>query len=157
MASINKVILLGRLGKDPEAKTTREGKEYSAFSIATSKRIREEERTQWHNVTVWNEHTAKYVNDFAIKGTTVYVEGEIEYRTWTKQDGSTGYSTDIIVGQFGGNVQIVSGGRPRDDPGEGEERERKPRPSRQTRKTEPEKKQREDKEWRDELDDEIPF
>jgi len=71
MASINKVILLGRLGKDPEAKTTREGKEYSAFSIATSKRIREEERTQWHNVTVWNEHTAGRPASLAATGASV--------------------------------------------------------------------------------------
>lgn len=157
MASINKVILVGRLGKDPEGKTTRDGKEYSQFSLATSKRIREEERTQWHNVTVWNEHTAKYVNDFAIKGTTVYVEGEIEYRTWDKQDGSKGYSTDIIVGQYGGNVQILSGGRPREDQGGSEERPRQPRPSRQTRRAEPEK-ERDDRQWTDdELNDEIPF
>jgi single-strand DNA-binding protein len=118
MGSINKAILIGRLGKDPERKQTRDGKEFASFSMATSKKIKEEEKTTWHNVVVWNEHTARYVNDFAQKGTMVYVEGEIDNRTYQKQDGSTGYASDIVVGQYTGTVQIVTDGVPRGETAE---------------------------------------
>jgi len=153
MASVNKVILVGRLGKDPERKHTRDNKEFSSFSMATSKKIREEEKTTWHNVVVWNEHTARYVNDYAVKGSQVYVEGEIDNRTFEKQDGSKGYASDVVVGAFSGTVQILSDGKPR------EEGERKPaatkgRTAKTTEKAEPSKA---NAEWEADLDDEIPF
>jgi single-strand DNA-binding protein len=151
VSGINKAILVGRLGKDPESRQTRAGKEFSSFSMATSKKIGEEEKTTWHNVVVWNEHSAKYINDFAQKGTMVYVEGEIENRTWEKQDGSKGYTTDIVVGQYNGNVQILADGVPRE--GEG-------RPARKTHAQARGKPAREELEPQGidpELDDEIPF
>jgi len=147
VSGINKVILVGRLGKDPESKQTRAGKEFSGFSVATSKKIGEEEKTTWHNIVVWNEHTAKYVNSYAIKGTLVYVEGEIENRTWEKQDGSKGYATDIVVGQYSGTVQILNDGRPREEaaaakrPAKAKVEEARPEPG----------------SFEEELDDEIPF
>jgi single-strand DNA-binding protein len=156
MAGLNKAMLIGRLGKDPERKQTRDGKEFSSFSMATSKKIKEEEKTTWHQVVVWNEHTARYVNDFAIKGTQVYVEGEIDHRTWEKDDGSKGYATDIVVGAFSGTVQILMDGRPRD----GEERASKPAATRKTQAKTAAKTYREESgggaDYSD-LDDEIPF
>lgn len=160
MSGINKAILVGRLGKDPEAKLTRDGKEFSAFSMATSKRIKEEEKTTWHNVVVWNEHTAKYVNDFAVKGTMVYVEGEIDNRTWDKPDGTKGYATDIVVGQYNGTVQIVADGRPRDEERAPAKREAKTPSYRKQAKgngNEPEPEKPGRKAWDQDLDDEIPF
>ena len=109
MAGINKVILLGRLGKDPEIKTLRDGRQFASLRMATSKRIKEDERTTWHSITVWSETTTQYLSSYACKGTQVYIEGEIETRTYEK-DGQTHYATEIVVGQYGGNVQIVSDG-----------------------------------------------
>lgn len=115
MSGINRVVLIGRLGKDPERKQTRDGKEFSTFSLATSKKIKDEEVTQWHNVVVWSEINAKYINSYAQKGTLLYVEGEIEYRTAEKDDGSKAYYTDIVVPGFGGNTQILKDGVPREE------------------------------------------
>jgi single-strand DNA-binding protein len=168
MSGINKVILVGRMGKDPEVKHTRDGKEFSTFSMATSKKIKDEEKTTWHNIVVWNEHTAKYINDFAQKGTLVYIEGEIDNRKYEKQDGSTGYASDVVVGAFSGNAQILADGVPREGGGrrdrDDDEREEKPKPERRTRTKPKEKSYREESggeaerhNWEKDLDDEIPF
>jgi single-strand DNA-binding protein len=114
MTGINKVILVGRLGKDPQRKETRDRKEFSVFSMATSKKIKDEERTTWHNVVVWNESSAKYVNSYACTGTLIYVEGELEVRTYDKE-GQTHYVTEVIVGQYNGNVQILKDGVSREE------------------------------------------
>ena len=151
MSGINKVILVGRMGKDPEVKQTRAGKEFSSFSMATSKKIGEEEKTTWHNVVVWNEHSAKYVNDFAQKGTLIYVEGEIDNRQYTKADGSTGYASDVVVGQYNGNVQILQDGVPRD----GERGGRRPPAKAKPKEKTYEKESRGGAD--SDLDDEIPF
>lgn len=159
MSGINKAVLIGRLGKDPEPKQTKAGKEFSSFSMATSRKIGEEEKTQWHNVVVWSEHSAKYVNDYARKGTLIYVEGEIEYRTWEKQDGSTGYATDIVVGQYNGNVLILNDGTPREREGE----PAKPKTRTSTRaqpkrkETYAQAKTKPEPHFEEDLDDEIPF
>ena len=155
MSGINKVILVGRLGKDPESKQTRAGKEFSGFSVATSKKIGEEEKTTWHNIVVWNEHTAKYVNGYAVKGTLVYVEGEIENRTWEKQDGSKGYATDIVVGQYSGTVQILNDGKPREQAKPDYEAASRGNGRRATAKVE--QARPEPGSFEEELDDEIPF
>jgi single-strand DNA-binding protein len=149
MGSVNKAILVGRLGKDPERKQTRDGKEFSSFSIATSKKIKEEEKTTWHNVVVWNEIKARYVNDYAVKGSMVYVEGEIDNRVYVKQDGSNGYASDVVVGQYNGTVEIVSDGKPRGE-GEGAPAKRAARPVATKRDEDPPAID-------EELNDEIPF
>jgi len=145
MTGINKVILVGRLGKDPQRKVTRDRKEFSVFSMATSKKIKDEERTTWHNVIVWNESTAKYVNSYARTGTLIYVEGEIEVRNYDK-DGQTHYVTEVIVGQYNGNVQILKDGVSREESG-GERKTKTYREESGGRGAAP----------HDPLDDEIPF
>jgi single-strand DNA-binding protein len=157
MSGINKVILLGRLGKDPEHGTTSNGKEYSRFSLATSYGSREKEVTQWHNVTVWNEFNARYIKDYAVKGSTVYVEGEIEYRQYDK-DGVTMYATNILV-NFNGTVQVIKDGRGRGDneggtrtqAGTGRARGAASYAEQSGGRGAP------PKDMRDDLDDEIPF
>ena len=114
MSGVNKVILIGRLGKDPERRQRQNGADYATFSMATSKKVRDEERTTWHSVTVWSESSAKYITDFACKGSLVYVEGEIETRRYEK-DGVTHYATEIVVGQYNGNVSIMADGVGRGD------------------------------------------
>lgn len=115
--SMNRAILVGRVGADPE-KRGREG-QIAALRIATSeswkdKRTGErQERTQWHNISVLSEPTAKFVLQYVKKGDMVLVEGQIETREWDK-DGEKRYSTEIVVRPFGGQVQLQSkdgGGR----------------------------------------------
>jgi len=162
--TINKVILIGRLGKDPISRTTQNGKEWSSFTMATSKKVNGEERTQWHNVTVWNEQNAIYINSFAQKGTLLYLEGEIEYRQYDK-DGVTMYGTDIVVPGYGGTVQILKDGVPRD---QGNEQHREAQVTRTKKNSYGEasgggrrtpRKPAPAEEYQDnsDLDDEIPF
>lgn len=149
MSGINKVILVGRLGKDPQRKETRDRKEFSVFSMATSKKIKDEERTTWHQVVVWNESTAKYVNSYACTGTLIYVEGEIEVRTYDK-DGQTHYVTEVIVGQYNGNVQILKDGV-------GREEQREDAGNRKGKTYREEKGKPAGTRAHDPLDDDIPF
>ena len=110
MSGVNKAIILGRLGRDPEIKYTPSGSAVCTFSVATSDTWKDKnsgekkERTEWHNITAWNalgENCGKYLS----KGQQVYIEGKIQTESWEK-DGITRYSTKIIAHQ----VQFLSGG-----------------------------------------------
>ncbi len=117
MASVNKVILLGRLGQDPEVRTTPGGTSVGNFSVATSGwaggQDQKEERTEWHRVVVFGK-TAENCGRYLKKGREVYLEGRIQYRTWDDRDGNKRYTTEIVasvvqfVGSSGGD-----GGGPR--------------------------------------------
>ena len=97
--SLNKAMLIGRLGRDPETKFTQSGKQVTMFSIATSDRhkINGEwvESTEWHNVKVWNK-TAEVAAKYLKKGSQVYLEGKIETRSWEGKDGQKKYKTEVI-------------------------------------------------------------
>ncbi|MCA1379493.1 single-stranded DNA-binding protein [Bradyrhizobium sp. BRP05] len=100
--SVNKVILVGNLGKDPEVKNLQGGKSVANFSIATSETWRDrdgerKEKTEWHNCQVWGENLIKVVEKYLSKGDKVYVEGKIQTRKWEDQDGKDRYSTEIVV------------------------------------------------------------
>lgn len=95
MASVNKVILIGNLGKDPEMKESSGGVKFCKFSIATSKKIKDEEKTQWHNITCFGK-TAELASQYLKKGYPVYIDGEIQYST-SEKDGVTKYFTDIVA------------------------------------------------------------
>lgn len=110
MSSINKAILVGNMGKDIEVRTTQSGTKVGKFSLATSKKIKDQERTQWHNVIVWDERKIDYLERFSKTGTRLYVEGEIETRKYEK-DGRDNYITEIVLGKFDSKVLIVSNGR----------------------------------------------
>lgn len=103
MSSVNTVILVGNLGADPEMKTTSGGKMVANFSLATSKSWtsgtgERQEKTAWHRVVVWGKQ-AELVQRFLAKGRKVCIQGEIDYRTWDKPDGTKGYATDIVANQ----------------------------------------------------------
>ena len=93
---LNRILLIVNLGKDPEIKTTPSGKKVANFSLATTRTIKGEKSTSWHNIVAW-EKTAEIVEKWLKKGSKVFVEGRIEYRTWDKGDGTKGYATDIVV------------------------------------------------------------
>ncbi|WP_439357937.1 single-stranded DNA-binding protein [Bradyrhizobium sp. DASA03007] len=105
-SSLNKVELIGRLGKDPEVKNLSNGSSVANFSVATSeswkdKRTGEKvEKTEWHNIVVWNENTIKFVEDYLKKGDLVRIEGKIQTRKWEDQDGKDRYATEIVIPAF---------------------------------------------------------
>jgi single-strand DNA-binding protein len=93
---VNKVILVGRLGKDPESKATSSGGQITTFSLATSDGFGDNKTTNWHNVVVFGK-AAPSVATYLQKGSQAAVDGRIQYRTWDKKDGTKGYSTEIIA------------------------------------------------------------
>jgi len=111
MASLNKVILVGNLGRDPELKSTPSGAKVLDISIATTERIRDKDnreqwvdQTEWHRLVMWNQ-TAEYIARNTRKGSTVYVEGKLRYRKFTGQDGIEKNTTDILVD----NISVLGG------------------------------------------------
>ena len=113
MASVNKVILIGNLGRDPEIRYTQGGEPIANFSLATSenwtdKSGQKQERTEWHRVEVFGK-TAQVVRDYCTKGKSVYIEGSIRYEEWTDKDGNKRYTTEVRAQRF----QML-GGRPDD-------------------------------------------
>jgi single-strand DNA-binding protein len=111
MSTVNKAIILGRLGKDPEIRNAGNS-DVANLSVATSevwkdKRSGErQEKTEWHRITVWNEHAIKFIDEHLKKGDQVYIEGKIETRKYEK-DGVDVYTTEIIVPAFGGEVKKI--------------------------------------------------
>jgi single-strand DNA-binding protein len=100
MASLNKVMLIGNLGKDPEVRYTASGATVASFSIATSDRVKNksgewEDRTEWHNIVLWNKQ-AEVAKEYLTKGKTVYIEGRLQTRKWQDRDGKDRWSTEIV-------------------------------------------------------------
>ena len=109
MASLNKVMLIGNLGKDPELRYTAGGTAVASFSLATSDRIKGkdgnwEEKTEWHNITLW-ARLAEIAGEYLSKGKTVYIEGRLQTRKWQDKDGKDRYTTEIV----GEKMQMLSG------------------------------------------------
>lgn len=111
---MNKVTLIGRLGAEPEQRDVN-GKPVTNLRIATSETWRDRdsgdkrEKTEWHRVTVWGEGKAKYLG-YAKKGTLLLVEGKLETRKWTDQQGVEKFSTEVVVTDFNGELQILADG-----------------------------------------------
>ncbi len=101
--SVNKVILVGNLGKDPEVRTTQDGKEIANFSVATSESWRDKssgerrEKTEWHRVVIFNDNLVNITKNYLKKGAKVYLEGALQTRKWVDQSGQEKYSTEIIM------------------------------------------------------------
>ena len=101
MPSLNKVFLVGHLGRDPEMKMTKTGKNVCKFSIATTKYRNDpdggkQKDTTWHNIVVWGK-TCEFVNNYLKKGHLVHIEGQIDNRSWDKDDGTKGYASEVIA------------------------------------------------------------
>jgi single-strand DNA-binding protein len=126
MASVNKVILVGNLGRDPEVRHTQDGKPIVNLSVATSESWKDrntgerKERSEWHRVVIFNEGLAKIAEQYLKKGSTVYLEGQLQTRKWTDKDGVEKYSTEVILQNFKGDL-VMLGGRRDGDAGESAE------------------------------------
>ena len=148
--SVNKVILVGNLGRDPEVRRLTSGDPVVNLSVATSESWRDKasgerkEKTEWHRVVIFNENIAKVAEQYLRKGSKVYLEGQLQTRKYTDKDGAEKYSTEIVLQRFRGELVMLDGR----SEGGGAERERPALvgASEGSRSFQ-----------RDDLDDEIPF
>ena len=168
--SVNKVILIGNLGKDPEIRRTQDGRPIANLSVATSESWRDKttgerkEKTEWHRVVVFNEGLCKIIEQYLKKGSKVYLEGALQTRKWTDKEGHDKYSTEVVLQGFNSQLTMLdtrggggsgagadsgedfgsSGPSGGSSSGSGVSRERKPAMAAAGGK-------------RDDMDDEIPF
>lgn len=113
--SVNKVILVGNLGRDPEVRTAQDGSKIVNLSIATSETWKDrgtgerKEKTEWHRVVIFNPNLADIAERYLKKGGTVYIEGALQTRKWTDKDGQEKYSTEVVIGRFKGELTLLGG------------------------------------------------
>lgn len=149
MAGVNKVIILGRLGADPEVRSFPNGGQVVNLRVATSETWKDKnsgekkERTEWHSVAIFNEPVGKIAEQYLRKGSEVYLEGQLETRKWQDQSGNDRYSTEVVLRPFNGVLTLVGGRSGSGDSGGGgyQQQERRDDPPAQ----------------RSPLEDDIPF
>ncbi|WP_336810892.1 single-stranded DNA-binding protein [Bosea sp. MMO-172] len=111
--SVNKVILVGNLGRDPEIRRTAQGEPVASLRIATPETWRDKqsgerkERTEWHSVVIFNEALSKVAEQYLKKGSKVYVEGQLQTRKWTDQSGVEKYTTEVVLQRFRGEITLL--------------------------------------------------
>lgn len=155
--SINKVLLLGRVGKDPEVRRTGAGDPVVSFSLATSESWRDKttgerrENTTWHNVVIWNENIGKVAEQYVRKGSLIYLEGQLQTRKYRDRDDVERSITEVVLQRFRGEIQLL--GDKRESGGSGDDADRRDKAS-----AYPEGKERGSyARGRDVIDDDIPF
>ncbi len=117
--SINKVILVGNLGKDPEVRAMQSGSEICNLTIATSESWKDKqtgerkEKTEWHRVVIFNENLVRVAKEYLRKGSKVYIEGALQTRKWTNKEGQDQYSTEVVLQGFNGNLTMLDSPRDR--------------------------------------------
>ena len=113
MASVNKVIIVGHLGRDPETRYLPSGEAVTNISVATTESWKDKasgerkERTEWHRVSVQNDNLVSIIEKYVRKGSKVYIEGQLQTRKWTDKDGADKYSTEVVLKSFGGVLQLL--------------------------------------------------
>ncbi|AWV23127.1 Single-strand DNA binding protein [Roseomonas mucosa] len=122
--SVNKVILVGNLGRDPEVRNFQNGGKVVNLRIATSENYKDregnrQERTEWHSVAIFNERLGEVAEKYLRKGSTVYIEGKLETRKWQDKDGQDRYTTEIVLRNFGGELTMIGGRASGGEGGEG--------------------------------------
>src|SRR5207302_5312994 len=131
--SVNKVILVGNLGRDPEIRSTQDGMRIANLNLATSESWRDKmsgerkEKTEWHRIVIFNERLTELAEKYLRKGSKVYVEGQLQTRKWTDNAGVEKYSTEVVLTRFRGELTMLdpargSGGAIESDNGEGDTR-----------------------------------
>lgn len=111
--TVNKVILVGNLGKDPEIKSMQDGSKLANLTIATSEHWKDKEtqerkeKTEWHRVVIFNEKLAEIAEKYLRKGSKIYVEGQLQTRKWTDQSGQERYTTEVVVPRFRGEITML--------------------------------------------------
>jgi single-strand DNA-binding protein len=125
VGSVNKVILVGNLGRDPEVRHTQDGTKVVHLSVATSERWKDRqsgeprERTEWHRVVIFNDRIGDVAERYLRKGSKVYVEGALQTRKWTGNDGQERYTTEVVLQRFRGELTLLDGRGEGEGPGPG--------------------------------------
>ena len=115
--SVNKTILIGNLGRDPEIRSTQSGSRVAILALATSESWRDktsgerQERTEWHRISIFNERLVEIAEKYLRKGAKVYVEGALQTRKWTDRDGQERHTTEIVLSQYRGELTMLDGAR----------------------------------------------
>ncbi len=113
--SVNKVILVGNLGRDPEVRFMQDGTKVANLSVATSESWRDKqtgerrEKTEWHRVVIWNQNLAEVAEKYLRKGSKIYLEGQLQTRKWQDQSGQDRYSTEVVLSRFRGELTMLDG------------------------------------------------
>jgi len=113
--SVNKVILIGNLGRDPEIRSTQDGMKIANLSLATSENWRDKnsgerrEKTEWHRIAVFNDRLVDVIEKYLKKGSKIYVEGQLQTRKWTDQSGQERYTTEIVLQRYRGELTMLDG------------------------------------------------
>lgn len=111
--SVNKIILVGNVGKNPEIRSTQDGREIANITIATSDTWKDKntgerkEKTEWHRISIFNENLVKVVKNYVKKGAKLYIEGSLQTRKWTDKDGVEKYSTEVVLQNYGGTLTML--------------------------------------------------
>lgn len=111
--SLNKVQLIGNVGKDPEIRSTQDGKEIASLSLATNESWKDKstgerkDKVEWHRITIFNENLVKVIKSYIKKGCKLYVEGQLQTRKWTDKDGVEKYSTEVVLQNFNGTITML--------------------------------------------------
>lgn len=111
--SLNRVTLIGNLGKDPEIRTTKDGREIANFNIATSETWKDKgsgekkEKTEWHNIVVFNEGLVRVIKNHIKKGSKIYIEGQLHTRKWTDKDNNERYTTEIVLQNYNSSLLLL--------------------------------------------------
>ena len=114
--SVNKVILIGNLGRDPDVRSMKNGDKIVNLSIATSEKWKDKnsgeqrEKTEWHRVVIFNEHLARIAEQYLRKGSTIYIEGQLQTRKWQDQSGQDKHTTEIVLQRYRGELALLGGG-----------------------------------------------
>lgn len=115
MSSLNKVMLIGNLGRDPEIRSTQNGNRIASLNVATSENWKDKntgerkEKTEWHRVSVFNDGLVGVIERYLKKGSKVFIEGQLETRKWQDKDGKDQYTTEIVLRNFGGTLTMLDG------------------------------------------------
>lgn len=121
--SLNKVMLIGNLGKDPEIRTTQNNNKMASLALATTQKWKDaqtgekKEKTEWHKVVLYNERLVNLAEQYLHKGSQIYVEGQLQTRKWTDNQGVEKYTTEVILQNYGGELRFLGGAKQNPAPG----------------------------------------
>jgi single-strand DNA-binding protein len=149
--SVNKVILVGNLGFNPEIRATQDGREIATLRVATSESWKDKntgerkEKSEWHRVVVFNENLVRVVDQYAHKGSKLYIEGQLQTRKWTNQEGVEQYSTEVVVQGYSSTIKLLDSRQQKGEQSRGDDEPENGASRQRARAVEAD------------LDDEIPF
>jgi single-strand DNA-binding protein len=156
--SVNKVILVGNVGQDPEVKSTADGRELATFSLATTESWKDKnsgekkDKTEWHRIVVFSSGLVNIVKNYVKKGSKLYIEGQLQTRKWTDNNGVEKYSTEVILQNFNSTMQMLDSNRG------GSSSEASPSMENNSRSNQSSSKSNSNSNnFNEELDDDIPF